>query len=629
MPRSLPRLAGSLARRLAPPLVVGLAAAVGAAPSALPHGAVWRPPSDGVTNPGGAGAPTTGGRGPSTGGVGARRSAPNLDRWEAWWYFQREAYLPRHAAGRLETQSSVPGYLSGRSDRMPTDSPLLPSEARNRLLPYLITALRDESTEVVDAAAIALGRSVATGMAGPFLAPLQKTLAHAERTPRQAAVLGLGILGGPEAAALLREIVVDSGEGRRLCDATGPLDELLRGLAALALGLTDQRENIELLAGLARAPTADREIAAACVLALGHHASHAPFALAELARLLEDGSLDRDVRAQVPIALQRLPGGRALLGTLLRLLAEKSTSDEVSRSLVIALGALAQPDEAEVVEALLRAADDHTDSVTRHLALLSMGRVYERGGAPDDASAALRKRVQEKLLAEVRDPERRTNRAYAALALGIIGRGDRALAKDGTASAMTGLVGAKLIEELEGARDPSLRGAFALALGLMGEPEAGPKLKTTLEGTSNPIEQGHLALACALAGERSAIPTLRERLGDRSLHPTVRIDCARALGLLEDRGFEGELLARMATADDLPQAAAYAKALGLLGGRAAVEPLLELAQTQSLPEFRRAFAVVALGLLAEKSELPWNAGYLIDANFTTLLRPLTEVFDIL
>ncbi len=610
--------------------LLGLIFSCALASTALPHGAVWRPPSDGVTNPGSAGAPTTGGRGPATAGVGARRSAPNLDRWEAWWYFQREMYLPRHAAGRLATQTSIPGYLTGRGDTpSQNDSPLLSGESRNRLLPFLVSALRDESTEVVDAAAIAIGRSVSTAVAGPFLAPLQKTLAHAERTPRQAAVLGLGILGGPEAAALLREILADSGEGRRSCGATGPIDDLLRGLAALALGLTDQRENLELLSREARTAGTSREIAAACILAIGLHQSHAPFALAELARMLDDESLDRDVRAQVPIALQRLPGGRALLGTVVRLLATKETCDEVARSLAIALGTLAEPDESETIEALLTASQSHTDSVTRHLALLALGRVYERCGAPNEAAALLRRRVQEHLLAEVRDPERRTNRAYAALALGIIGRGDRATSKDGKVSALTQLIGAKLIEELDGARDPSLRGAFALALGLMGEPDAGPMLKSALESTQNPIEQGHLALACALAGERSAIPTLRERLGDRSLHPSVRIDCARALGLLQDRGFEAELLTRMATAEDLPQAAAFAKALGLLGGRAAVEPLLELAQKQSLPEFRRAFAVVALGLVAEKSELPWNAPYLIDANFTTLLRPLQEVFDIL
>lgn len=601
------------------------------APSAWSHGAVWRPPGDGVTNPGGAGAPTTGGRGPATGGAGGRRSAPTLDRWEAWWYFQRETYLPRHSAGRIENQTSGVGYFTGRSgsSEEPSDSPLLPADARNRVLPALVAMLRDGSSEVVDAAAIAIGRSVPESLAGPFLEPLSRTLRHAERTPRQAAALGLGILGGVEAAALLREVVADTPRGRQLCDATGPLDDLLRGLAALALGLTDQRENVPLLAEIARAPGADREIAAACILALGLQATHAPFALSELAKLLDDESLDRDVRAQTPIALQRLPGGRAMLGSFVGRLAEKATCNEVARSLAIAIGALSQPEESEAIAALLHAAKEHSDSVTRHLSILSLGRVFERCGAPDEAAQALRRQVQEWLLAEARDPTRGTNRSFAAIALGLTGRGDRLSNPESRVAAYTQLCGAKLLDEFDNTRDPSFGGAIAIALALMGAEGAGPKLAGAFATAQNPVLQGHLATACAVAAETGAIPALRTALVDRSTHPSVRIDIARALGMLADRGFEAELVKRITEADDLPQAAAFAKALGLLGGRAAVDPLMTLAQDQTLPEFRRAFAVVALGLLAEKSELPWNSRYLVDANFTTSLRPLQEVFDIL
>jgi HEAT repeat protein len=615
-----------------PRLIAALVVLSSFAPHAWSHGAVWRPPSDSVTGPGGAGAPTTGGRGPATGG-GARRSASTLDRWEAWWFFQREGYLPRHSAGRIATAQGG-GYLAGfgaTPDRGsdPSSDPTLPADARNRVLPVLVALLRDRSTEVVDSAAIAVGRAAPEQMTGPFLEPLSRTLAHAERSPQQAAVLGLGILGGAEAAAILREIVADTAAGRKLCDETGALDDLLRGMAALALGLTDQRENIELLAGLARAPGADREIAASCVLALGLHAAHAPFAMAELKRLLDDESLDRDVRAQAPIALQRLPGGNALLASLLPLLAEKATCNEVARSVAIALGALGQPEEVELLDALMRAAKSHSDAATRHLAMLSLGRIFERAGAPDDAAKERRNATQEWLLSEVRNPDRGANRPFAALSLGLVGRGDRLASAGGKVSAVTQRCGAKLIDELDLARDPSFVGALAIALGLMQAADAGPKLASLLAASSNPVEQGHLAIGCALWGETRAIPTLRERIADRSLHPAVRIDCARALGMLGDRGFEQQLLKQMAGADDLPQAAAFAKALGLLGGIASVEPLIALAQEQSIPEFRRAFAVVALGLLAEKTELPWNWRYLVDANYTTVLRPLQEVFDVL
>jgi HEAT repeat protein len=530
----------------------------------------------------------------------------------------------------MSAQTGAAGFLTGRGDAPDGDgSPLLASDARHRVLAALIPLLSDGSKEVVDAAAIALGRSVPTSMAGPFLGPLTKTLAHPERTPRQAAAVALGILGGEEAAALLREIATDTPRGRKACDATGPIDDLLRGLAVLALGLTDQRDNLEPLAALARDRAVSREISASAVLALGLHAGHAPPALGELQQLLVDESLDRDVRAQVPIALQRLPGGRTLLSRFVAMLGDKGTCNEVARSLTIALGALCRPEEAEALVALRRAGDGHSDSLTRHLAMLSLGRIFERHGALDEAGGATRREVQEWLLREVRNPERGANRPFAALALGLAGRGDRRAAAGGRVSAATQRTAALLDEELDTSRDPSLQGALAIALSLMDAEGCGPKLAGKLAAADNPVLQGHLATACAIADATSAVPTLRELLIDRSTHPAVRIDVARALGLLADRALEPELVAAIGEVGDLPRAAAFAKALGLLGGKAAIEPLLGIAEREQLPEFRRAFAVVALGLLAEKSELPWNSRYLIDANFTTLLRPLQEVFDIL
>jgi HEAT repeat protein len=600
------------------------------AASAFAHGGVWRPPGGDVTQPGGAGAPTTGGRtGVTTGGT-ARKGSPVLDRWDAWWYFQREAYLPRHTTGRDAATTGAAGYLTGRAaSPEPAAGPLLPDPARARVLPILVAALTDRSAEVVDAAAVALGRSVETAAGGPFLDPLARTLAHPHRTPREAAALGLGILGGPEAAAMLREIAADTPQGRKLCGATGPLDELLRSLAALGLGLTNQPENVSVLAKLAGAPDSSRELAASAVLALGLHRDAASAAASELLKLLEDAALDREVRAQAPIALHRLPGTRGFLPKLVEMVGNPATHVELSRSLVIALGNLAVPEEVEVADALLAVARRHPDGPTRHFAMLALGRLFERRGELGEAGRESRRKAQECLLAELRDPDRRTSRPFAAIALGLIGRGDRVHARDGGCSALTQLAARRMIELLDEERDPSLRGALAIALGLIDPPEAGPKLRAELDVAADPVLKSHFSTAVALLGEREAIPRLRELLQDRSLQPGVRIDVARALGMLGDVQFERQLLELLAKADDIPQAAAYAKALGLLGGSGAIDALVELAEQEQLPEFRRAFAVVSLGLLAEKTELPWNAAYLIDANFTTVLRPLQEVFDIL
>ena len=598
------------------------------------HGGVWRPAGGGPTQPGGAGSPTTpGGGGPAT--MGGRKASSDLDRWEAWWYFQREAYLPRHTVARHERElTSAAGSLVGRGNLgTPPTSALLPEETRAMVLPVLLAALKDGNSEIVDAAAIALGRSVETEASGPFLDPLEKTLGHKVRSPQQAAALALGMLAAPEAAAILREVVSDSTAGRAAVGVSGPVDELLRGLAALALGFCDDRESVTLLAKIARAPESARDLAGSAILGIGLHQKQSAFATVELVKLLEDVALDREVRAQVPIALQRLEGARALLPKMLELFKDPRTQNDVARSLAIALGNVALPDEAEVVEALLAASRHHDDPLTRHFSILALGRLFERAGPLTKDGETLRAKVHAEFLAAAKDPSRRSTRPYAALALALIGRGERNTAAAAGGDGKTSLATAASIRVLNQGflfeNDPSLRGAFTIALGLIGASESAKALRIELEATQIPSLRGHLATALALMHDEAAIPKLRELLEDRSVSPELRIDAARALGMLGDRGFEPRLIELLGEADDIPRAAAFAKALGLLGSRRSADSLIALAQRHDLPSVRRAFAIVALGLLAEKSEQPWNVRYLIDANFTTPLRPLMEVFDIL
>jgi HEAT repeat protein len=598
------------------------------------HGGVWRPVGGGPTQPGGAGAPTTpGGGGPAT--AGGRKASSDLDRWEAWWYFQREAYLPRHTVARHDRElTSAAGSLVGRGNiGMPPTSPLLPEETRATVLPVLLAALKDGNSEIVDAAAIALGRSVETDASGPFLDPLEKTLGHKVRSPQQAAALALGMLAAPEAAAVLREVVSDSTAGRAAVGVSGPVDELLRGLAALALGFCNDRESVALLAKIARAPESGRDLAGSAVLGIGLHQKQSAFATVELVKLLEDVALDREVRAQVPIALQRLDGARALLPKMLELFKDPRTQNDVARSLAIALGNVALPEEAEVVEALLAASRHHDDPLTRHFAILALGRLFERAGPLTKEGEALRAKVHAEFLTAAKDASRRSTRPYAALALALIGRGEQSTAAAAGGDGKTSLATAASIRVLNQGflfeNDPSLRGAFTIALGLIGATESAKALRIELESTQIPQLRGHLATALALMHDEAAVPKLRELLEDRSVSPELRIDAARALGMLGDRGFEPRLIELLGEADDIPRAAAFAKALGLLGSRRSADSLIALAQRHDLPNVRRAFAIVALGLLAEKSEQPWNVRYLIDANFTTPLRPLMEVFDIL
>jgi hypothetical protein len=44
---------------------------------------------------------------------------------------------------------------------------------------------------------------------------------------------------------------------------------------------------------------------------------------------------------------------------------------------------------------------------------------------------------------------------------------------------------------------------------------------------------------------------------------------------------------------------------------------------------RRGFAAVGLGLLAEKTDLPWSSRFTIDSNYRAKTAALIEIFDIL
>jgi HEAT repeat protein len=562
----------------------------------------------------------------SGGTTGGRHAPTSSDRWEIWWSYTRELYLGRHVGAiRATTQ------LGGTQPRLAADaSHVHPDDVRHDLLPLLADALRDRSAEVADSAAIALGRAVDERESAPVVPSLTRNLAHPARSPQQAAAIALGIVGGADATQHLAAIALDNAEGRKLCGATGSIDEMLRGLAVLSLGMIGTRESMAPLVTLATTSTTSRELAAAAVLGLGLQNEAAPAAATTLASLLDERTLDREVRAQVPIAVARLPAtaSRSLLPRLVAALSDKRTSNELARSLAIAIGHVATPDDGDVVRALTDVARRHDDQATRQFAMLAIGRVFERNVVEDKDAARTRDAALDFLVEQVRKPEQRAARPWAALAVGLFGRGDPTFGTSTPSSALA-LAARRLVEAFDGESDPSVQGAFAIGLGLLRAPGSAPLLRTRLEETSHPGLRGHLATALGLLNDGASIEPLRKLLADPSLPPSTRIDVARGLALAGDKEFESRLIALFSGASDVPSAIAYAKALGLVGGAASAGSLRKMVENESLPELQRSFAVVALGLLSERTPLPWNVRYLVDANYTVPLRPLEEVLDLL
>lgn len=77
------------------------------------------------------------------------------------------------------------------------------------------------------------------------------------------------------------------------------------------------------------------------------------------------------------------------------------------------------------------------------------------------------------------------------------------------------------------------------------------------------------------------------------------------------------------TAKGLSSQAAIASALGTIGDSRSVDPLVEFLKDKSYTETARGFAAVALGIVCDKEDLPWNAKLAINANYRANTVTLT------
>ena len=79
------------------------------------------------------------------------------------------------------------------------------------------------------------------------------------------------------------------------------------------------------------------------------------------------------------------------------------------------------------------------------------------------------------------------------------------------------------------------------------------------------------------------------------------------------------------------EASAIAKALGFIGGRDSIQPLIDMLGNKDLSA---AFAAVALGLVGDREELLWNSKISVNSNYRASVPTLTNsvgsgVLDIL
>jgi len=140
---------------------------------------------------------------------------------------------------------------------------------------------------------------------------------------------------------------------------------------------------------------------------------------------------------------------------------------------------------------------------------------------------------------------------------------------------------------------------------------------------------GFTALSLGFMGYHTAADSLRGLCQAKTILPTYRMRLASSLALLADDGADEALIALIDQDHGLEVSAAAARSLGLVGGSPALQRLEAMAGDTRQADLASAFACVAVGMICEKTELPWNAALRADSNFHCLAPSLREVLELL
>lgn len=663
----------------------------GGAPGAPGVGGPGTPGPSGPNAPGPAGPGTTmgGPAGATTSGGGAGPSGPDLTIWQFWWGFNREPYLNLKAhihTGEVQTGSSE--FFTGEGNSANAKDALRPSDqiVRSKVVPALIKALNSESSnDIVTGCLIALakiGDAKNEGGDGKsqMAEEIKKSLTSGNQEIQETAAVALGILANEQNIPLLEALLFnDSAKLRDFeINYNSAVPDRTRAFAAFGLGLIgykagdDGRQAIvnalvKMLEGEART-MGTRDIPVACLTSLGMTAlavksdASAAVELSDvtakpaqvtnrqeqvlwLLNYFESKDLPFLNRAHAPISIARLLKDsphdywlRAQVGTRLVKHIAKVSSDEneIKQSCILALGMLGDCDDDAVDKsirsALMAVTDELSDEQAKFFSLIALAQV---AGEPGQGEGGPLKGLEGKgnaraFLLERLEKGKAGARSWAALAIAVLERklDDRQQMSSPESKAM-------LRTALADSKAPAEVGALAIAVGIAKATEATDVLREKFEKMSEPDARGFAAIGLGLMNDRQAIALITDVVRKSKFQPDLLKSAATGLGLLGDKEIVPELIVMLGSASGLSSQAAISSALGTIGDVRSIDPLIALLEDKEKTEKARGFAAVALGIVSDKEDLPWNAKISIDANYrantTTLTSPeaATGILDIL
>ena len=621
---------------------------------ARPGGSFGAP---GQPQPGEPAIPKTAGRPSTPPGKLAAPYTAGLDEirdvlaWELWWHFNRDAYLARRS--RVRSPGSDDFSLGKvRADQLADPAWISRRAYAERVFPALIAVARKggEVTLVRDTA-LALSRGSVWHDPECFGVTLGIFLADTPRPEvHQAALLGLGILGGREAQACnLSPVALDEARGRALATRGGDPDQVidpqLRAFALYASALRADRDSPATRAQAARAaraiatdPQQPVELRWSALFSLGFlplplEAQPEQGILEQivvLSTLLQDSQEETLVLAAAANALGRLVGaaGDDLPGKVkedaIDLLVQARGGSlgipHVVRESAVLGMALAgdcdlDPADQWAQYALHRAVWEGGE-LERRFGMIGLALVGSRAGRGESPLASTQ-HAREVLMHQLREGQRAV-RPWAALALGVLGHGLAAggveLDPEVDLAIRTAIVASRTTDGL---------GAFAIAAGLRRNAECVEPLLRHLATLRSDSLRAHCALALGMIGDRRALEGLTAVLLEPRCSPGLRAEVGLALGLLGDGGSVAALKALLDASREPEERIGIVRALAGIGDDAALEILLQRYGDEQVEASERAAIAVGLGALLESDPIPWHARLARGTNYHACPPTLT------
>ena len=629
----------------------------------------------GTTNPGTPGGAPGPAPGVNPGGpvspVGGADPGADFTAWTFWWEFNKEPYLDlkRHIHG-APPDSGTPGWYLGRGVKADTKLAYAPSptQIRQIVVPALLRALKDEANpDIVTGCLIALakiGDIKNENGESEFQDVIAARLSDSSQEISETAAVALGILADEASVPVLVELLFDTPAGRTLVQRKdvpyGTRSFAAYGLAQIgsrtARNETRQEIANELLRALRTQKTSSRDLQVACVIAMGLvplEVSQPLDAYSEsengaepdrlecrtqlldcLLEFLQNEENEYLVRAHAPASLGRLLDGlegevhatykqRIATALLERMSRKADDKNEVVQGAVLALGQIGDSDtddlDRTIRETLASVPEKYSEPQARRFALIAMAKVGSDVGNGEivegvkDVTGFLVKHLAQK----------KQTSAWAGLGIGVLA--DRLhQAQVPVVDAIVADATTALRETLRHTKSGEKLGAYALAAGIAGDEKSIPILLAKLQRTSEHETRGYIAVGLGLLGDHQAIEPIQTIIEQSKYNPELLRQAAIALGLLGDKQLVGQLIEMIGKARGLASQAAVASALGFIGDRRSIDPLVEMLENEDLTGAARGFAAVALGIVGDSANLPWNSKIAVDLNYCASVGTLTD-----